>query len=39
MMGVLERDNNAYFNKSQGEIQYKRPDATPLAITCRDTAN
>jgi hypothetical protein len=39
MMGALERDNNPYFNKSLSEVQYKRPDATPLAITSRDTAN
>jgi hypothetical protein len=39
MMGVLERDNNSYYNKSQGEVQYKRQDAAPLAITSRETAN
>ena len=38
-MGVLERDNNSYYNKSQNEVQYKRQDAAPLAITSRETAN
>jgi hypothetical protein len=39
LMGVLERDNNPYLNKSINEVEYRKPDATPLAITCRQTAN
>lgn len=39
LMGVLERDNNPYFNHSLGEVQFRKPDATPLAVTCRETVN
>ena len=39
LMGVLERDNNPIFNKAMNEYQFKKPDATPLAITCRTVAN
>lgn len=35
LMGVLERDNNPILNKSLNEIDYRKPDAAPLAITCR----
>ena len=38
-MGVLERDNNPIFNKAMNEYQFKKPDANPLAITCRNVAN
>ena len=39
LMGVLERDNNSYMNQSVNEVQFRRPDAAPLAVTTRDTAN
>lgn len=35
LMGALERDNNSYYNQSVGEVQYRKQDAAPLAITCR----
>lgn len=39
LMGVLERDNYPFFNKNINELEFRKPDATPLAITCRQTAN
>lgn len=39
LMGVLERDNNPYINKSVNAVEYRKEDAAPLAITCRETAN
>jgi hypothetical protein len=39
LMGALERDNNSYYNQSVGEVQYRKQEAAPLAITCRQTAN
>lgn len=39
LMGVLERDNNPYLNKVMNEVEFRKPDAAPLAITCRQTAN
>lgn len=38
-MGALERDNQGSYNRAAGDYDYKRPDAAPLAITCRQTAN
>ena len=38
-MGVLERDNYPFLNKNINEIEHRKPDAAPLAITCRETAN
>lgn len=38
-MGVLERDNYPYLNKNLNEVEFRKPDATPLAITSRNTAN
>ena len=35
LMGILERDNNPYLNRNTNEVEYRRPDAAPLAITCR----
>jgi hypothetical protein len=39
LMGVLERDNYPFLNKNINEVEFRKPDATPLAITCRQTAN
>ena len=39
LMGVLERDNNPFQNKAYNEVQYRKPDAAPLSITCRSSAN
>jgi hypothetical protein len=38
-MGVLERDNLPLFNKDLNVTEYKKVDASALAITCRDAAN
>jgi len=38
-MGVLERDNYPGQNPETGEIEFRRAEASPLAITCRSTAN
>ena len=38
-MGVLERDNYPYVDKNTNEIEFRKPDSNPLAITCRETAN
>ena len=39
LMGVLERDNYPFLNKINNEIEFRKPDANPLAITCRETTN
>jgi hypothetical protein len=39
LMGALERDNYPFLNKMSNEIEFRKPDANPLAITCRETAN
>ena len=41
LLGVLERDNYPYLDKStnMNEIEFRKADAAPLAITCRQTAN
>lgn len=38
-MGALERDNYPFLNKMTNEVENRKPDANPLAITCRQTAN
>jgi len=38
-MGVLERDNYPFLNKATNEVDFRKVDANPLAITCRQTAN
>ena len=38
-MGVLERDNYPFLNKMSNEIEFRKAEASPLAITCRKTAN
>lgn len=38
-MGVLERDNYPQSNKMTNEVEYRKPESNPLAITCRSTAN
>lgn len=38
-MGVLERDNYPFLNKNINEIEFRKPDAAPLAITCRSVSN
>lgn len=39
LMGVLERDNYPFLNKMTNEVEFRKDDANPLAITCRQTAN
>ena len=39
LMGVLERDNYPQSNKMTNEVEYRKPESNPLAITCRSTAN
>lgn len=39
LMGALERDNLPVINKEQNSIEFKKPDASALAITCRESAN
>lgn len=34
-MGTLERDNYPFLNKMTNETEYRKPDASALAITCR----
>lgn len=38
-MGTHERDNYPTLNKMTNEIEYRKDNASPLAITCRSTAN
>lgn len=38
-MGALERDNGVVINKQTNQRFVKRTDASPLAITCRETPN
>jgi hypothetical protein len=35
LLGVLERDNYPYLDKTSNEVEFRKSDATPLAITCR----
>lgn len=37
LMGVLERDNGPQFKKESHQKFFKRPDASPLAVVCRET--
>ena len=39
LMGVLERDNYPFLNKMSNEVEFRKMEANPLAITCRTTAN
>jgi hypothetical protein len=39
LMGALERDNNPHVNRTFNSVEYRKPDAAPLAITCRESAN
>lgn len=39
VMGTLERDNYAFLNKYSDQVQYRKDDASPLAVTTRDSAN
>jgi hypothetical protein len=39
LMGTLERDNYPFLNKMTNEIEFRKESASPLAITCRSTAN
>jgi hypothetical protein len=38
-MGVLERDNFPFIEKLNNDIEFRKQDSNPLAITCRSTAN
>lgn len=38
-MGALERDNGRIFDEENQKITFKRPEVSPLAITCRLTPN
>lgn len=38
-MGALERDNYPFLNRMTNEIEFRKFDASPLAITCRKAAN
>jgi hypothetical protein len=39
LMGVLERDNYPVVDKSSGEVEFKKADASALAVTSRETPN
>ena len=39
LMGVFERDNCYHENKATFETGFKKPEASPLAVTCRSSAN
>jgi len=39
LMGSLERDNGGEIDSDNLQMQVARPDASPLAITCRKTPN
>ena len=34
-MGVLERDNGMYLDEKSRQRIFKRPEVSPMAITCR----
>jgi hypothetical protein len=38
-METLERDNCPFVNKYSNLIEYKKEDASPLAVSSRDNAN
>jgi hypothetical protein len=39
LMGALERDNGIHFDNESHQNIFKRPDVSPLAVTCRKTPN
>ena len=39
LMGTLERDNYPILNKYTERIEFRKEDASPLAVTTRDTSN
>lgn len=39
LMGALERDNGLQYDQEIHQKIYKRPDVSPLAVTCRKTPN
>ena len=39
IMGTLERDNYPFKNKYHGTTDYRKEDASPLAVTTRDNPN
>ena len=39
IMSILERDNCPFLNKYSDIKEYKKEDASPLAVTSRDNAN
>lgn len=39
VMGTLERDNGAFLNKYSDKIEYRKDDASALAVTSRDCAS
>lgn len=38
-MGVLERDNYPFLNQVNNEVEFRKENASALAITCRETPN
>jgi hypothetical protein len=34
-MGALERDNYPFLNKNTNEVEFRKADASAMAITCR----
>ncbi|KAL4507061.1 hypothetical protein ABPG72_001854 [Tetrahymena utriculariae] len=39
LMGALERDNGIYLDEQTKQFNVKRPEVSPLSITCRSTPN
>ncbi len=39
LMGTLQRDNYPFTNKYTNQTEYRKDDASPLAVTSRDQAN
>ena len=39
LMGVHERDNYPCYNKSTNEIEFRKENCSPFAVTSRDTVN
>lgn len=38
-MGTLARDNHPFKSSYSDNIEYRKDDASPMAVTTRDTAN
>lgn len=37
LMGALERDNGIFLDEHTKQFNIRRPEASPLSITCRST--